>query len=151
MSSLDGESVTKPGLAFAEARRVDTSTLRWTHQMQDGEELDGSLLEEEFPTCRPGREQTSSSLEADDSVRETDMDRGPSAESVTAESEELSSSSDELHKEFLSVLGTVEACEGGDPSSRGKPFCKGILVSQQLLKAVDNLIVEKYEKGEHSL
>ena len=93
----------------------------------------------------------SSSPEADDPVTETDMDRGPSAESATAGSEELSSSSDELRKEFLSVLGTVEACEGGYLSSRDRPSCKGILVSQQLLKAVEDLIAEKYKVGEQSL
>ena len=153
-SSSDGESVTEPGPASAEAHRVDTSALRWTHRMQDGEELDGSLSEEseeESPPCRPGRERMSSSPEADDFVTETDMDRGPSAESATAGSAELSSSYDELRKEFLSVLGTVEACKGGYLSSRSRPSCKGILVSQQLLKAVDDLIVEKYKEGEQSL
>ena len=75
MSSLDGQSVTEPGPASAEARRVDTSTLRWTHRMQDGEELDGSLSEEsekESSPCRIGRERMSSSPEADDPVTETD-------------------------------------------------------------------------------
>ena len=49
------------------------------------------------------------------------------------------------------MLRIVEACEGGDLSGRGKPSCKGILVSQQLLRAIDDLIVEKYEEGERSL
>ena len=112
---------------------MDTSVLRWTHQIQDGEELNGSLSDKESPPCRPGRDQQSLSLEADDPMIETGLDRRPNAESMIAGSEELSSSSDELHKEFLSVLGI---------------FLQGILVSQQLLWAVDDLIVEKYEEGE---
>ena len=122
--------------------------------MQDGEELNGSLSEEsdeEPPPCRPGRDRQFPPLEADDPVIETELDRGPNTESTTAGSEELSSSSDELRKGFLSVLRTVEACERGDLSGRGKPSCKGILMPQQLLKAVDNLIVEKYKGGEQSL
>ena len=39
----------------------------------------------------------------------------------------------------------------GDLSGRAKPSCKGILVPQQLLRAVDDLIVEKYDEGEQSL
>ena len=49
------------------------------------------------------------------------------------------------------MLKTVEGCEEGDLSRRGKPSCKGILVSQQLLKTVDDLIVEKYSEGEQTL
>ena len=122
--------------------------------MQDGEELDGSLSEEsdeEPPTCRPGRDRRSPSLEVDDPVIETGLNKGPNAEERTAGSEELAGSSDELRKEFLSVLGTVEAGEEGDLSERGRPSCKGILVPHQLLRDVDDLIVEKYEEGEQSL
>ena len=154
-SSSNGEWATKRGTAATGARRVEiSSTLRWTHRMQDGEELDGSLSEEsdeEPPPCRPGRDRRSPPLEADDPVIETGLDRGPNAERMTAGSEELTGSSDELRNEFLSVLGTVEACEGGDLSGRGKPSCKGILEPHQLLRAVDDLIVEKYEEGEQSL
>ena len=81
---------------------------------------------------------------------ETGLDRGPNTESTTAGPEELPSNSDELRKEFLSVLRTVEACEGGDLSARPSS-CKGMPVSHQLLSAMDDLIVEEYEKGERSL
>ena len=115
--SSDGGLTTEPGPATTEARRVDTSVLRWIHLMQDGEELNGSLSDKESLPCRPGRDRQSLSLEADDPVIETGLDRRPNAESMIAGSEELSSSSDELCKEFLSVLGILQ----------------GILVSQQLL------------------
>ena len=55
MSSSDGEWATERGTAATGARSVEIpSTLRWTHRMQDGEELDGSLSEEsdeEPPPC----------------------------------------------------------------------------------------------------
>ena len=57
-------------------------------------------------------------------------------------------SSDELRKEFLTVLGTVDSCEEGDLSGRARLTCKGIRVEQKLLKAVDDLTVEEYHKGE---
>ena len=119
--------------------------------MQDGEELNGSLSEEseeESPPCWPGGDWMSPSLEADDPAIETGLDRGPNTESTTAGPEKLPSNSDELCKEFLLVLGMVEACEGGDLSGRARPSCKGMPVSHQLLRAVDDLIVEEYEKGE---
>ena len=154
-SSSDGEWATERGTATTGARRVEiSSTLRWTHRMQDGEELDGSLSEEsdeESPPCRPGRDRQSPSLEADDPVIGTGLDRGPNTEGTTAGSEELDGSSDELRKEFLSVLGTVEAGEEGGLSERGRPSCKGLLVPHQLVRSVDDLIVEKYEEGEQSL
>ena len=60
-------------------------------------------------------------------------------------------SSDELRKEFLTVLGTVDSCEEGDLNRRARQTCKGIRVEQKLLKAVDDLIVEEYHKGESSV
>ena len=59
---------------------------------------------------QPGGAQRSPSPEADPAMVAR-LDRGANAESMTTGSEEPSSSSDELRKEFLSVLGTVEACE----------------------------------------
>ena len=89
-STSDGEPATKPGPANAEAHGVDSSALRWTLQMQDGEELDGSLseeLDEVSPPCQPGRDRRSPSLEADDPVIDTGLDSGPNAENRTAGSD----------------------------------------------------------------
>ena len=69
ISSSDGGLSTEPGPANAEARGVGDSAPWWTHRMQDGEELNGTLSEEseeESPSCRPGGDWTSPSLEADD-------------------------------------------------------------------------------------
>ena len=87
ISSSDGELSTEPGLANAEARGVGDSAPWWTHRMQDGEELNGSLSEEseeESPSCRPGGDRMSPSLEADDAAIETGLDRGCNTESTTA-------------------------------------------------------------------
>ena len=54
--------------------------------------------------------------------------------------------SDELRKEFVTVLGTVDACREGDLSGSASPSCKGTRVQQNLLKAVNDLIVEEYHK-----
>ena len=58
---------------------------------------------------------------------------------------------EELRKEFLLVLKTVESSEEGDLSRRGRTAYKGIVVLQKLLKAVDDLVVEEYQRGEPSL
>ena len=54
--SSDGGLTTEPGPATTEARRVDTSVLRWIHLMQDGEELNGSLSDKESLPYQPGRD-----------------------------------------------------------------------------------------------
>ena len=41
----------------------------------------------------------------------------------------------------------MQVCEEGDLSRRARPACKEIIVSQKLLRTVDDLIVEEYQKG----
>ena len=152
MRSSRGGMETRPGMSNAEARDVGLTTPRRTNWTQDEEESKGSLFEEteeESSPCIPGGARKSPSLEVDDPAIVTDTDGGPNAERTTTGSEETSSS-DELRKEFLSVLRSIEGCEERDLSGRVKPSCKGILVLQRLLRAVDDLIV-LYHEGSQSL
>ena len=141
MCSSGGGMETRPGTSNAEARDVVLTTPRQTNWTQD---------EEESSPCIPGGARKSPSLEVDDPAIVTDTDGGPNAERTTTRSEETSSS-DELRKEFLSVFRSIEGCEEGDLIGRVKPSCKGILVLQRLLRAMDDLIVELYHEGSQSL
>ena len=101
----------------------------------------------EVQARRRGRLRKALAPEVSGSVYESKPDGGHNAERAFTGSDELSSSN-KLCNKFLSVLETVEACEEGDLSRRGRPSCKGIMVLQRLLKAVDDLIVEEYQRGE---
>ena len=103
----------------------------------------------EASSRRPHRPRKSPVLEASGSVTDKDLDGGNTTESTHIRSDEQSSS-DELQKEFLSILSRVKNSEEGDLSGRRRPSCKGIQVAQNVLMAVDDLIVEEYQKGEQT-
>jgi len=56
-----------------------------------------------------------------------------------------------LGEEYLKLTTDVQTCEKGDLSWRGKPKCRGVKISESLLRSVDNLVVEEFEKGTKSL
>ena len=60
------------------------------------------------------------------------------------------STSGDLRKEFLSIVGKITSQEEGDLSMRAVPKCKGIFVQKTLLRTLDDLIAEEYSKGEPS-
>ena len=41
----------------------------------------------------------------------------------------------------------VQSCAEGDLGRRGKPKCRGIKIGEGLLRAVDDLVVEEFERG----
>jgi len=53
-----------------------------------------------------------------------------------------------LGEEYLKLTTDVQTCEEGDLS---KPKCRGVKISESLLRAVDNLVVEEFERGTKSL
>ena len=57
----------------------------------------------------------------------------------------------ELRKEFLSVLGDIDRAEEGCLEGRGKPRCKGSYVANELIRGVDDLIVEELKQGPQTL
>jgi len=54
--------------------------------------------------------------------------------------------SDGLCEEFAKVVKDVQSCAEGDLSRRGKPKCRGVKIGEGLLRAVDDLVEEEFER-----
>jgi len=56
-----------------------------------------------------------------------------------------------LWEEYLKIVTDVQSCEVGDLSRRGKPKCRGVKIQESLLRDVNNLVMEEFERGTKSL
>ena len=59
--------------------------------------------------------------------------------------------SDGLREEYMKVVKDVQSCAEGDLSRRGTPKCRGVRIGERLLRAVDDLVVEEFERGKKTL
>ena len=51
----------------------------------------------------------------------------------------------------MKVVKDVQSCAEGDLSRRGKPKCRGVKIGEELLRAVDDLVVEEFEREKKTL
>ena len=151
LASSPGRSAIRTGSGNAEVRGEGSDEPRRTRTRArtDVAATTPGVSTPEVRIRRPGRPRKHPTPEASGSAYESELDGGHNAERAFTGDDELSNSNT-LRNEFLSVLRTVEACEEGDLSKRGRPSCKGTMVSQRLMRTVDDSIVEEYQKGERS-